>query len=209
MASEKSLYHGYDQDGVLVNTPDVTYLSEKYQCGWWHVNQENIGLPYSWGGCSSIEEFERGIAEGKFAGNVPDTKNHDFSKYTVGLDCSGLLALCWNLPKKLSTKDIPTISHHLESTNELLPADILLKPASHVMIFIKFKDDLKSYAQIIDSTRSTGKVSHRTISIVEYLSYGYKGYRIGFDNKVSQCIFRENSSIIKNIAGGTNERLTF
>jgi hypothetical protein len=178
VASEKNTFHGYDYDGVLVNTPDVTYSSEKFQCGWWQVNQENIGLPYNWGGCSSIEDFEHGIAEGKFAGNVPDIKNTGFSKYTVGLDCSGLLTLCWKLPKKLSTKDIPTIAHPLESTNELLPGDILLKPASHVMIFIKFTDDLKTYAQIIDSTRSTGKVSHRTISIVEFLSYGYNGYRI-------------------------------
>ncbi len=176
--SVNNLFHGNDIDGILVNTPDTTYSSERYQCGWWLVNQENRGLPYNWGGNSNIEAFELGIAEGRFAGNVPDSKNNGFSRYTVGLDCSGLLAICWNLPKKLSTKEIPTIASTLETINELLPGDILLKPGSHVMIFINFTDSTKLYAQIVDSTRSTGKVSMRTIRISEILRYGYDGYRM-------------------------------
>jgi hypothetical protein len=38
VATEKNSFHGYDNDGILVNTPDITYSSEKYQCGWWLVN---------------------------------------------------------------------------------------------------------------------------------------------------------------------------
>lgn len=181
--TEKNLFHGYDNDGILVNTPDTTYSSIMFQCGWWIVNQENKGLPYNWGGCSNIEEFELGLNEGKFAGNVPDTKDNGFSKYSVGLDCSGLLTICWKLPKKLSTKLLPTIASPLESTNELLPGDILLKPGSHVMIFINFTDNTKSYSNIVDSTRSTGKVSLRTISISEFLGYGYNGYRMNSINQ--------------------------
>lgn len=176
--SDKNLFHGNDNDGVLVNTPDISYSSEIFQCGWWQVNQENRGLPYNWGGNSDIKSFELGLAKGLLAGNVPDTKDNGFSKYTVGLDCSGLLALCWKLPKKLSTKAIPTIATPLSSTDKLLPGDILLKPGSHVMIFVDFSNDLNSHAQIVDATRSTGKVSFRTICISEFLSYGYSGYRI-------------------------------
>lgn len=179
---EKNLFHGYDKDGVLVNTPDTTYSSERFECGWWQVNHANKGLPYNWGGSSNIDAFELGIAEGKFAGNVPDTKDNGISKYTVGLDCSGLLTICWKLPKKLSTKALRSIASPLESTDELLPGDILLKPGSHVMIFLNFTDNLNSYAQIVDSTRSIGKVSLRTISILEFFGYGYDGYRMNSTN---------------------------
>jgi hypothetical protein len=180
--TEKNLLHGYDNDEILVNTPDIAYSSGIFRCGWWIINQENKGLPYSWGGSSNIKEFELGIAEGKYAGNVPDRKDNGFSKYTVGLDCSGLLAICWKLPKKLSTKELPTIASPLESINGLLPGDILLKPGSHVMIFIDFTDNTKLYANIIDSTRSTGKVSSRTICISEFLGRGYNGYRLNSIN---------------------------
>ena len=186
--SEKNRYHGYDQDGVLVNTPDDTYVSGRYQCGWWKINQENQGLPYHWGGASSIEEFALGLAEGKFAGNVPDSRDNGCSKYAIGLDCSGLVAICWKLQKKLSTKALPTITTKLESVNELLPGDILLKPGSHVMIFLSFTDDLCQYAQIVDATRSTGKVSKRTISIMEYLGLGYEGYRMNPINGIDSII---------------------
>ncbi len=176
--TNENIFHGYDKDGILVNTPDINYVSEKFSCGWWKAGQENRGMPYNWGGETTIKEFENGLFEGKFAGNVPDMKNNGFSKYTIGLDCSGLVAICWNLPKKLITAELSTISSILESTDEMLPGDILLKPGSHVMLFISFIDEDKSHVQIIDATRSTGKVSMRTISISEVLSYGYNGYRL-------------------------------
>lgn len=182
--TEKNLFHGYDSDGILVNTPDTTYSSVRFQCNWWIVNQENRGLPYNWGGSSNIEEFELGIIEGKFAGNVPETKDNGVSRYAVGLDCSGLLAICWKLPNKRSTKALPTIASSLESTNQLLPGDILLKPGSHVMIFVNFTDSTKLYASIVDSTRSIGKVSLRTISISEFLGYGYNGFRMNSINQL-------------------------
>lgn len=33
--SIKNIYHGYDSNGILVNTPDAEYISTKYNCGWW------------------------------------------------------------------------------------------------------------------------------------------------------------------------------
>ena len=174
----QNVYHGHDKEDVLVNTPDVNYSSSKYQCGWWCVNKENQGIPYNWGGCCTIQEFKDAITEGKFAGNVPDSRDNGTSKYCVGVDCSGLLTVCWGLSKKLSTRSVPTLASPLETTDLLLPADVLLIPVSHVMIFIDFTDNTKTYARIVDSSRTTGRVLLRIVQISELSNKGYIGYRM-------------------------------
>ena len=30
----KNIFHGYDTDGIFINTPDSDYISAKYNCGW-------------------------------------------------------------------------------------------------------------------------------------------------------------------------------
>ncbi len=101
--SGHNLLHGEDADGILVNTPDEGYKSAKYNCGWWRLNVSNQGIPYHWGGASSIDDFDRGIASGMFAGNVPDYRDSRVSKYCTGVDCSGLVTVCWGETNKLST----------------------------------------------------------------------------------------------------------
>ena len=96
----KNPFHGYDTDGILINTPDSNFISTKYNCGWWIIEQFNKGIPYNWGGCNTIEEFDTGIKEGKFAGNVPDYRDNGVSNHCVGVDCSGLVTICWGLKKK-------------------------------------------------------------------------------------------------------------
>lgn len=66
-ATEKNIKHGIDDNGVEVDTLDITWQGEALDCGWWQVNQKNIGIPYGWGRASTIEEFEKGIVEGKYA----------------------------------------------------------------------------------------------------------------------------------------------
>lgn len=173
----KNLFHGYDTDGILINTPDSNYVSTKYDCGWWTIEQFNKGIPYNWGGSTTIEEFDIGITDGKFAGNVPDFRDNGVSKYCIGVDCSGLVTICWRLPKRVYTRSITNIASPLDSTDLLLPGDIILLPGSHVMIFINFLDNEKTRAQIIDSSRSTGRVLLRTENLSDLTKRGYNGYR--------------------------------
>lgn len=170
-------FHGYDTDGIFINTPDYSYLSAKYNCGWWIIDQYNKGIPYNWGGSSTIEEFNAGITAGKFAGNVPDSRDNGISKYCVGVDCSGLVTICWGIAKRLYTKTITEIASSLDSMDSLLPGDVILLPGSHVMIFINFIDDEKSYAQIVDASRSTGRVLLRTVILSDLYKKGYGAYR--------------------------------
>jgi len=175
--TEKNVYHGYDANGVLVNTPDVNYSSKKYaNCGWWQAGRENQGIPYNWGGFCTVEEFQQAIADGAYAGNITDSRDHKRGRQCIGVDCSGLVTACWGLPAKYGTAGLPSVASKLGTTDDLLPGDVLLLPGKHVMIFVAFTDDTKEFAQIIDATKSTGKVSSRVLQMSELLNKGYAGY---------------------------------
>lgn len=176
-ASKENVLHGIDSEGRFVDTPDVTWRGEVLDCGWWKVNEVNVGIPYGWGNASTLEEFEQGIKNGKFAGNVPEDTQRYGSHNTVGVDCSGLLTVCWELPKKIATRDIPEYATILENLDKIEQGDVFAIPGSHVMFFKEFANTEKSEVIIIDSTRSTGKVSVRTENLAQLFEQGYKIYR--------------------------------
>ena len=176
-ATEANMLHGLDAEGRFVDTPDVTWQGEVLDCGWWKVGETNIGIPYGWGNASTLEEFEQGIKNGKFAGNVPEDKKRYGSHQTVGVDCSGLLTVCWGLPKKIATRDIPEYATVIDSLDAIQQGDIFAKPGSHVMFFKEFVNAEKTEVIIIDATRSTGKVSVRTENVAQLFESGYQIYR--------------------------------
>lgn len=173
--SEKNVFHGKDREGVMVNTPDIRFLSKKWNCGWWQPGKINRGIPYNWGGNSDLPEFQKGISEGKFAGNVPELRTNGVSKSCLGVDCSGLVSNCWGLSKKVSTRDFGAITEPLSDFSELKKGDLLLLPGSHVMIFVRFVEN--GFIQIIDATRETGRVMERRISLKVLSENGYRGYK--------------------------------
>ena len=176
-ASEENVLHGTDSEGRFVDTPDITWQGEVLDCGWWKVNEVNVGVPYGWGNASTLEEFEDGLRNGKYAGNVPEDTKRYRSHNTVGVDCSGLLTVCWELPKKIATRDIPEYATILENLDKIEQGDVFAIPGSHVMFFKEFANTEKSEVIIIDSTRSTGKVSVRTKNLAQLFEQGYKIYR--------------------------------
>lgn len=176
-ATEKNVKHGMDEAGRFVDTPDITWRGEELNCGWWKVSETNVGVPYGWGNASTLEEFDSGIKEGKYAGNVPEDKTRKGSYYSVGVDCSGLLTICWELPKKIATRDIPEFAVKLYDLEEIRQGDVFAKIGSHVMFFKEFTDVEKTVVTIIDATRSTGKVSQRNFFVKDLLQQGYEIYR--------------------------------
>lgn len=175
--SEMNCFHGIDEEGRYVDTPDVTWRGEMLDCGWWKVGEVNVGVPYGWGNASTLKAFEEGLYEGKYAGNVPEDKSRYGSHNTVGVDCSGLLTICWGLPKKIATRDIPQYADELGSLDEIQQGDVFAKVGSHVMLFKEFADEEKEEVVIIDATRSTGKVSERKVYVAELLRDGYRLFR--------------------------------
>ena len=69
--TEANRFHGDDPDGIRVDTPDVDFIPiNEIDPGWWEAGKDNIGMPYQWGGFSSIREFKKGLRKGLYAGDV-------------------------------------------------------------------------------------------------------------------------------------------
>ncbi|MBE5796029.1 MAG: hypothetical protein E7327_01460 [Clostridiales bacterium] len=176
-ASDKNVLHGIDEDGCPVETPDETWQGEMMACGWWKPGEVNVGVPYGWGNASTIEAFDAGIRSGKYAGNVPEKKGGRASRHTVGVDCSGLLTICWELPRRISTREIPDYASVIECVDDIRQGEVFAKVGSHVMFFVAFLDAEGQDAVIVDATRTEGRVSRRKVSVPDLLARGYKIYR--------------------------------
>ena len=173
-------FHGEDEMGFRVDTPDKEYTQSAYPCAWWQVGKKNKGMPYCWGGWSDEQQFLDGLAEGKYAGNVPDERPKVISRACVGMDCSGLVSVCWQLPKKLSTRDLAALCDEIVY-DALQPGDILLKAGSHVMFYSAQTGE--DTFEVVESTRYTGKVVCRERSAFALREDGYLAYRLKKENK--------------------------
>ena len=141
----QNAFHGRDADGVRVDTPDRGFQRTGTRPGWWVPGERNVGVPYMWGGFSSLQDFTDGLRSGKYAGDVYSADKRRqldaaVSRRAVGIDCSGLISRCWRLPRVYSTRTLPSICVALASYDDLKPADILNSDNNHVLLFKEWKD---------------------------------------------------------------------
>ena len=148
-AGPENALHGEDADGTHVDTPD-TELSPD---GWKPDGSENVGMPYAWGGFTSIEQFLEGLEEGRFAGHVPSTQHVSASAWTLGLDCSGFVSRCWDLPFKQSTRSLGALCYDLPGYDELRTGDILNKFDAHVVLFDEWADEERTSMHVYEAAR--------------------------------------------------------
>src|SRR5262245_10709528 len=85
-AGPSNVLHGEHQDGVRVDTPDSGHV----EGGFTTDGGVNVGVPYQWGGFSSLDEFDAGVRAGRWAGHAPASATSNASYRAVGVDCSGL-----------------------------------------------------------------------------------------------------------------------
>lgn len=145
MPDKANVRHGVDTAGISVDTPDVSYQRLGAVPGWWRPGGWNTGMPYQWGGFATPEDFDRGIAAGLAAGDVYTLEKRRMleaavSQEATGIDCSGFISRCWNLPRSYSTRELGSLCDALPSWDVLLPGDILNTYNSHVMLFAVWED---------------------------------------------------------------------
>ena len=150
----------------LVDTPDRDTHSDWPETYGWKSNEENIGVPYQWGGFSSISGFNltnpidfedqytgTDSFEGKihYAGDV-FTDSWAMSNDACGVDCSGFVSRCWNLSSKQSTRTLNSSEFSLPITiDNLQMGDILLRENHHVMLFKDFEDINKTVLTVYEA----------------------------------------------------------
>lgn len=169
-AEERHLLHGDDPDGVPVDTPDV-----RLDPTGWRVGEGNVGMPYCWGGFTSLEAFPTDLAGDSYAGHVPARGNAMSSQRTLGVDCSGLVSRCWRLPAKQSTRSLGALCYELDDYSELLPGDIVNRFDAHVALFTGWADDERTTLHVIEAARI--KVAPATYTVELLRSQDYRPMR--------------------------------
>lgn len=166
-ATEANVMHGKDPDGVRVDTPDAKSIPSGFSTdGEW-----NVGIPYQWGGACTLEEFDRGVAEGKYAGHLPKSRGVQASRHAVGVDCSGLVTVCWKLAQKQSTRSLGGLCYELDGFDDLQPGDILNRFDAHVMMFVDYADRERSRIVVYEAV--TPRVLRREHAVADLKAGGY------------------------------------
>ena len=141
--------HGKDPDGQWVDTPDAVAATTLGSAMWWQCGK-NIGMPYKWGGFDTPQQFcdrlqnEEPVYAGDYASAAKVAGGDDaVSRYTAGIDCSGLESRCWRLERPYSTRELGALCTTLPEYGTMQPGDIALKPGVHVILFISWADTEK------------------------------------------------------------------
>ncbi len=182
--SKKNIFHGSDDQGIRVDTPNVEYTNPGAERpGWWVSDKKNTGIPYMWGGFDTPAEFDRKLSSGHYAGDIYSSEKRKLlddgvSLKACGIDCSGFISRCWQLSRSFSTRELPSISDELSSFDELKPGDIVNKSNVHTLLFVKFLDaGHKRFLAYETGSPPSWKVLRHPISVDYVKGLGYRPYR--------------------------------
>lgn len=174
------------------------------------------GVPYCNGGTNTCEQFITNIAAGYMAGNIKtskynaQTKEDEALSYqggTAGVDCSGFVSLCYDVPSLYSTtrlatwqfrdKNYPTISWDEICTGDFAVVYKTKKydgiNKKHIMLFHYRKDATTVF--VVDSAAKTiGKVTQRAMNMAEMDTDGYTLHRAWATGHVFNSAFKYNET---------------
>ena len=178
-AAAGNVFHGMDAEGIRVDTPDVSFQPKEGEHGWWLAGGKNVGLPYKWGGFDTPEEFDRGLSEGRFAGDIYSAEKRRLlddavSKHTVGIDCSGYVSRCWKLPRSYSTRELPGLCEPVSELARLRPGDIFNIHNKHVRLFAGWVDAERTRVRVYEAGVRVGMNEY---SVQTMLGEGYTAWR--------------------------------
>jgi cell wall-associated NlpC family hydrolase len=177
--AEMNTFHGVDPEGIRVDTPDANFQPAGDDGGWWIVGERNVGLPYKWGGFDLPEEFDRGLREGKYAGDAYSAEKRRLldaavSVHAVGIDCSGFISRCWRLPRSYSTRELPELCEPVSDFAKLQPGDIFNKHNAHVRLFASWANAERTVVRIYEAS---GRVLCRDLPLQPMIEEGYSVWR--------------------------------
>lgn len=188
-ATSNNRLHGPDPNGQHVDTPDADAAPQLGSAMWWKPGT-NYGMPYKWGGFDTPEEFlyrlenQTTVYAGDYASPAKVEGGDDaVSSYAAGIDCSGLVSRCWNLPRPYSTRELGALCVQLKDFSELQPGDIALKPGTHVILFDRWVDDAHSVFYAVEAGGVPHwkcyryRISIETLKRLGYTPHRYKNIR--------------------------------
>lgn len=159
--------------GNLLDTPD------------WEPGQVVTGVPYKWGGFSSLkpfvvssrDDFDEQIVAGFSAGDIPESNRDRTHEYAAGVDCSGFVSRAWQLSTKHGSWGLRDLSDGEIAFESVLRGDLIYK-TGHVMLVGEDFDSTRDPAAILvyEASGVDWKVSARLYTVQELTAAGYKAY---------------------------------
>jgi hypothetical protein len=180
--SPRNIFHGKDQRGIRVDTPDAAYHPANSRAGWWQADRANVGMPYKWGGFDTPLTFTAGLRQGRAAGDIYTVEKRRLleagvSDAAVGIDCSGLISRCWKLPVSYSTRTLQQLCDAIE-TAQLRAGDILNTENGHVLLFAEWANPERSRLRAYEAgSPPTWKVLLNEMGTQWLVHQGYKPFR--------------------------------
>ena len=155
-------------DGDVVQTPG------------WLVVGINARVPYKWGGFSTLTQFDAGLTNGRYAGDI---NTDGVSSYAEGVDCSGFVSRCWQLTYHASTSYMPNITTQYSSWDDLKPGDAIHK-VGHVRLFVE--RNTNGSFKIVEAAGRDWDVSYWSYTTSDLSAYTPRYYNSMEDNYNSQ-----------------------
>lgn len=180
----RNILHGKDKAGVLVNTPDITHEPEHERHGWWVPGTVNTGVPYKWGGFDDPASFDEAVSNGAAGGDVstPEKRRADnaaVSTQAAGVDCSGFVSRCLNLPTVHDTTQLPAVCTPLASPQDLRAGDVLNIVKRHVLLCAGWANKERTWVYFYDTGGAPDywKPSLKQAPLDSLLALGYQPLR--------------------------------
>ncbi len=180
-------------DGDIVRTPA------------WLVVGWNARFPYKWGGFSTITQFDAGLANGRYAGDI---NTNGVSSYAEGVDCSGFVSRCWQLSYHATTSYMPSITTQYASWDDLKPGDAIHK-VGHVRLFVE--RNLNGSFKVVEAAARNWDVSYWSFTSSELASYTpryYNGMETNYNTQqpvlLSVNVSSENKAELRWSCNSTN-----
>jgi hypothetical protein len=175
----RNVFHGIDEEGIRVDTPDALFQPGGDERGWWLALQPNVGLPYKWGGFDTPQQFDRGLREGKYAGDIYSAEKRRLldaavSLRAVGVDCSGFVSRCWRLPRSYSTRELPRLCDPIRDFALLQPGDIFNRHNAHVRLFAGWADLARTRVRVYEAK---ARVQLNELELRPMIDAGYSAWR--------------------------------
>jgi hypothetical protein len=216
--TEDNIFHG-TYLGQEVDTPDRDTYTDWPDDHGWKANQTAHGLPYQWGGYSSIDGYnlsapkdfdEQYTGTGFFEDRIHFAGDINLTGYTsqaCGLDCSGFVSRCWNLPYKHATYAFSDIVSPVRY-DELQRGDILNIPYYHVILFKEFANEEKTFIKTIECGGLAPNVNEHIYKIISInnnsFSVKLEGYPLTENFDLYRYEFIDNAPETPSINGPTS-----
>jgi len=183
-ADGRNIYHGSWEASAGVWWPSDT-PNTPYRTWGWATDKTNTGVPYQWGGFSSIraadldlphvEDFDKQVTDGKYAGDITYHRQLVGEKWVTkseftsacGVDCSGFVSQCWKLSDKHSTHTLLRVARPILFA-DLKPGDIL-DNSGHVMLFKEWLNGEHTSFRVYEASTKDGRVSEQDYAVVRII----------------------------------------